>query len=102
MESHYKIANELCNIDGVNDVQASEVQLVIVFAPSEQGMEQLPEKMAAEIETVIEGTDWIPEYEDVRKVEVHEWGHGRGNPILSSSQQEANYELQSKLVKSRL
>lgn len=35
MESHYKIANELCNIDGVNDVQASEERLVIVVAPSE-------------------------------------------------------------------
>lgn len=102
MKSHYKIANELCNIDSVDDVQASEDKLVVVFAPPEQGVEQLPEKIASEIETVIEGTNWVPEYEDVRQVEVHKWGHGRGHPILPSGQQEANYELQSRLVKSRV
>jgi len=101
MESHYEIADELSSIEDVADVQASEKRLIVVFAPDEEGVEQLPEHIASKVEDLIDETDWIPEYEDVRDVEIHEWGHGRSNPILSASEHTANRELQSSLVKSR-
>lgn len=94
MKSQFEIADELLNIEGVDDVQVSERKLRIVHAPSESDVERLPERIASEVEDVIEGTSWSPEYDTLRDAEIHRWRHGRSNPILPASEHEAGFEQQ--------
>lgn len=84
------------DIDGV---RAGPERIEIAHAPDETHVETLPERLEDWIDTMVEGTPWLREYER-GGAERHEWAGGRHHsPVLPSKDHTKGYELKCNLIK---